>query len=101
METYRLDFKGLIVDLGGPMACYRRLRAMGIKIQPRTVNKWLARDDIGLIYLINLLAHEALTGTPVNLNHYIVREDDPNGPRLPRAGASRLSGRPTSGAPSC
>lgn len=82
METYKLNLYDLIHDLGGPMACYRRLKAMQVHVKPRTLNKWIERDDIAAVYLVNLLAHEALTGHPVDLNKYIIRERDE--PRLVR-----------------
>lgn len=92
--SYKLDFRGLVKELGGPMACYRRLKQMGVEVKPRTLNKWVTRGDIGVIYLVNLLAHEALVGVPMDLNQFIVREDDPEGPRLVRRPRRRPAGEP-------
>lgn len=85
METYRFDLYNFVHDLGGPMACYRRLRAMQVPVQPRTLNKWLYRDNIDITYLANLLAHEALNGTPVDINKYILPVEDPDGLRVVRS----------------
>ena len=84
MHGYELDLKGLVKALGGPMACWRRLQAVGVDVQPATINKWLERDDIAAVYLVNLLAHRALNEGPMDLNAFITPARDPSGPRLVR-----------------
>lgn len=71
MSGYQFDLKKFVSDLGGPMACWRRLVDMGVPIQPRTVNKWLERGNIDVVYVVNLMAHRALNEGPVDINTYI------------------------------
>lgn len=71
MSGYQFDLKSFVSDLGGPTACWRALTDMGIAIQPRTVNKWLERGNIDVLYVVNLLAHRALHEGPVDINRYI------------------------------
>jgi hypothetical protein len=72
MRGYRFNLRQFVADLGGPVACWRRLKEMGIEVRPATVNKWVERDDMALVYLINLMAHEALAEGPMDLNPYIL-----------------------------
>lgn len=71
MRGYQFDLKAFVRDMGGPTACWRALAEMGLDLQPRTVNKWLERGNIDVIYVVNLMAHRALNEGPVDINRYI------------------------------
>jgi hypothetical protein len=74
METYHLNVRGFVYTLGGPTNCWRRLRQMGVEITRASVSQWLVRDSMPSYCLVNLLAHEALNGSPIDLNKFIVAE---------------------------
>ncbi len=99
--SYRFDLYGFIHDLGGPAACHRRLELMGVKVKPRTINKWLERGNADVVFLVNLMAHEALTNLPLDLNRYIKPVGEAGELKLPRAAASPGSGSPGSDPSPC
>lgn len=72
MRGYHFDLRAFVDDLGGPTAVYWMLIDMGIPVKPRTVNKWLERNDIALVYVVNLMAHQSLHEGPMDLNRYIL-----------------------------
>lgn len=85
MRGYKLNLRDLIKDLGGPMKCWKALQDVGIDVQYETLKKWQLRDDIAVVYLVNLMAHRALHDGPLDLNNYIVPVRDPRGPKLVRS----------------
>lgn len=85
MRGYEFDFRRFVDDFGGPKAVWRALRDVGVQVERDTVKKWLTRNDIATVYLVNLMAHRALHDGPIDLNSYIVPVRDPGGPSRPRA----------------
>lgn len=71
MRGYQFDFRGFVKAFGGPTAVWRALNDVGIPVKRRTVNKWIEREDIAVIYLVNLMAHRALDDGPIDLNRFI------------------------------
>lgn len=88
-DSYRFDLRRFVADLGGRRQVSDRLAEMGIDVKPTTVTKWIERDNIDMVYVTNLFAHTALTGTQLSFQKYLKREDRPHGPRLPRQPSRR------------
>ena len=83
-DNYRFDVPAFIKDLGGPAKVAERLAEIGIPVKATTVKKWRERDDIGLVYVTNLLAAQALAAKPLSFQAYITRDHRPGGARAPR-----------------
>ena len=100
-SSYKLDIPQLIDDLGGTTACQRRLLFMGIDVAKSTLTVAKRRGHLNTQFLANLMAHQALFGpAPVDLNKYLIREEDPAKARRARRSQHAPKRAPAAPSPS-
>lgn len=73
MNFERIDTKKLVARFGGRIELWRRLKARGVDMSVKTIEKWQERGNIPshrILQLMELAQHEK---HPINLNDFVVK----------------------------
>lgn len=69
----RIDTRKLVAHFGGRIELWRRLEARGFSLSVKTIEKWMERDNIPAVRIVQLMELASHEGRPLDLNKFVLR----------------------------
>ena len=73
MNSSRIDTRTLVAHFGGRGELHRRLEARGTKLSVKTIEKWMERENIPAVRLVQLMDLAQHERRPLDLNTFVLR----------------------------
>lgn len=73
VDFTRIDTRKLVAHFGGRSELHRRLEARGFKLSIKTIEKWMERENIPAVRLVQLMELAQYEKRPLDLNAFVLR----------------------------